>query len=79
MRRFLICTLLFLMMAGLFPTKVYCKNEPVRVGYAMRIIRKEEMGNTKEALVMNTCSVLPILPDGHMNMFMAPFLNYWKC
>ena len=35
MRRFLICTLLFLMMAGLFPTKVYCKNEPVRVGYAI--------------------------------------------
>lgn len=35
MRRFLICTLLFLMMVGLFPTKVYCKNEPVRVGYAI--------------------------------------------
>lgn len=35
MRRFLICTLLILMMVGLFPMKVYGENEPVRVGYTI--------------------------------------------
>ena len=35
MRRFWICLLLLLVMAGVFPARVYCESQPVKVGYTI--------------------------------------------